>query len=331
MPRRREKTAVDEAIEYRRTVTPEPKFSAPREEADNSDATPRYRKNVDAYNKTIEPSSKVVIKALMENEGGLLDYLDPPMQEAVMRIRPEFLNLDEEELKKKLAETFNWHPSQTAEALRINFWHEFDRVQIAREMTIVQANIVKHAASKSYWEAILNDPLRWPVVAWIICRPMEYDMAMRTLLNLSTRKLRDILMIPVTNNEGQVRDAKTLDVMLKAAVVVDHRVKGSYVQHTINKTLQINHNTNNNTNTTIDIRAKPIAELELHEIQARLKLIDKELEAVQGLEAKNPALDAPICIPSDPILKPKHVEAEVLPMDMNLPNQKNAVKREFEV
>jgi len=333
----KKRSAVDEAIEYasenRGELTHKsvPQSEKPvkrhREYAHNSELNQTFKRKVAAY-KFGEPSKDTIIRNLGQEDGGLLAYLDEELYTAISRIGEDYYGLSDDEVRERLAIDFEWHPSTSVEGLRANFWHEFDRIQIAREPRLIKRNIWRQVCSPDYFQQLVTDPLKWPVWAFIISRPVEYDLEMRTMLALSTRRIKEMLMIPIYNNEGQPRDPKTLDIILKAAAMVDMRNKGSYVQRTENKTLQINHNTNNNT-TTIDVRSKPIEDLNPVEIQERLKILEQELSVEEQRQLEQ--IGTPL--PSTVIIQPKAVRPPE-PMMSRIPDQKHTVEKkddDFEV
>jgi hypothetical protein len=322
-PRSRKSAAVDDAIEHaKKTFSPTP-IRIPREQAQDGDNVPNFKDLVKSY-RTQAPSTTVLLKALGNDNGGLITFLSAQMTEAVARIPEPYLNLDEEEMKANLARDFEWHPSVTVENLRIKFWEEFDRCQIAKEPKMVQEQIYRGVCSVDYFFTLCADQYKWPVWAYIITRPTEYDQVMRSMLSLATSRLRDILSIPILNKNGEPRDPKLIDTILKAAAMVDHRVKGSYIQHTVNKTLQINHNTTTHKGSIVhDIRAKPIEELDYKEIQERLRLVERDLQEDHLASEK---------IIDEKFGRKKIDVVDVEAMDVT-PKQKRAVDREggFEV
>ena len=220
-----------------------------------------------------------VMNALGRDAGGLIHTLNDGVKKAVLKIPNDLIGLDEDDLVAKLKRDFNYVPSPTIEALRTNFWMEFDRLQITKEKKMNEANIYMGACSHSFWKSMCTANDQWHMMSYIITKPIEYETNMRSLLNLSTRRLRDILMIPLIKADGEYRDPKTMDVILKAAAMVDMRAKGAYIQKIEQKNLSIisSHSTHDYS-VTKDIRHKPIDQLDGKEIEKRLALLNAELE-----------------------------------------------------
>jgi len=223
-----------------------------------------------------------ILKVLESESGGLLGMLSNRLKKAVLRVPDEYLRYDEDQLVAKLKEEFNYVASPTTEALRNNFWMEFDRCQIVGASTLQETSVWRGACAESYWNALLESPDRWHIIAFIVTKPIAYEVSIHSLLNLATRKIREILMIPLKNEKGEIRDSKTLDVILKAAAMVDMRAKGGYVQKAETKNLTVMSSHSQLTYTgSIDISKKPIDQLTSDEIQKRLDILNTELAAYE--------------------------------------------------
>lgn len=260
------------------------------------------------------PRIATIIEALNTDAGGLLSLCSNRIKSCILRVPEDYIGLDEDDLIRKLKEELNYVPSPTIEALRTNFWMEFDRCQITHATKMMDAAIYRGACSEGRWLALLGEENNWHIWAYIITMPVEYDTNMNSLLNLATRRLRDILMIPLKTETGAIRDPKTLDVILKAAAMVDMRAKGGYVQKAETKNMTyIKSHQHVSHDTTIELSSKPIDQLTSSEIQKRLDILNSELAAYDQKKLAGPI----------------EVEAESPePLTPTRPKQNNAVKRD---
>lgn len=226
--------------------------------------------------------------AQIEEPRSFLNLLPEAMKQAVLSIPENLLNKDEDELLKILDAEYGYKPTASVESMRNNFWMEHDRVSVTRTEVINQSNIYLGIVSRDYFYTVVKD---YPhVIAYILCRPPEYEAVMRGLLNLSTRKIRDVLNIPLQKADGSVQDAKIIELVLKAAAMVDLRAKGGYVQRSETKNLTLMKQENSYTNVftaasstkTFDI--SKIAE----NIDEKIAALEKEMEAIPGISHQAP-------------------------------------------
>jgi len=182
---------------------------------------------------------------------------------------------------------------------------------------------------------LLGEENNWHIWSYIITMPVEYDTNMNSLLNLATRRLRDILMIPLKTETGAIRDPKTLDVILKAAAMVDMRAKGGYVQKAETKNMTyIKSHQHVSHDTTIELSSKPIDQLTSSEIQKRLDILNSELAAYDQKKLSGPEVVSEV-VSNDyiPAEEQAHKKSELVsqspePLTPTRPKQNNAVKRD---
>jgi hypothetical protein len=173
----------------------------------------------------------------LEDPRTLVSFLPEDTKIAALSIPEHLLSLDEETIISILDTEYKVSVSNTLEALRFNFWMEYDRVQAStKENVMNMSNVYLGICTRTYWHKITQQQPH--IFAFILTRPPEYDATMGGLLSLSTRRLRDILSIPVREN-GKLQDPKILDLILKAAAMVDLRNKGSVVQRSETKNLTL--------------------------------------------------------------------------------------------
>lgn len=156
--------------------------------------------------------------------------------------------MTEEDLEQKILYHTNLPIPAVVDALRNNFWLEFDRVSATKNENMYTPNVYLGVCGiKIFEDIILEKPY---FLAYIITQPPEYEAVMGGLLSLSTRRIRDFLNIPLKKPNGEFQDAKTLELVLKAAAMVDMRTKGGYTMRSETKNLTMINNktevTNNN-------------------------------------------------------------------------------------
>jgi len=242
------------------------------------------------------PSGTTVSKELtfntyieqLEEPRSFLNLLPDGMKDAVLSVPEKLLHKEEEALLEQLKKTYNYTPTAAVEAMRNNFWMEHDRVSATRNEVMNQSNIYLGVVSRTQFYNMLRESPH--VIAYILCRPPEYEAVIKGLLNLSTRRIRDILNIPLQKADGSVQDAKIIELVLKASAMVDLRAKGAYIQRSETKNLTLMKQENSYTNVfTAASNTKPsdISKL-TGDIDAKIAALEKEMQAVPGIGCEAP-------------------------------------------
>lgn len=174
----------------------------------------------------------------LEQDDSLVNYLPEDMKIGVLSVPEELVAQDELDLVKILKEKYRYEPTNTVEALRNNFWLEFDRASYSRHETIMlMSNVYLGVCSRAYFYKIFAELPH--VLAYILTRPPEYEAIQAGLLSLSTRRIRDILSIPLMKDDKTYQDPKLIELVLKAAAMVDLRNKGGYLNRSETKNLTL--------------------------------------------------------------------------------------------
>lgn len=236
----------------------------------------------------------------LEEPRSFLNLLPESMRREVASIPQEYVDKDEDSLLRILDERHKFKPTASMEALRSNFWMEHDRVASTRTEIMNQSNIYLGVVSREYFHRICTEAHH--VMAYILCRPPEYEAVMKGLLNLSTRRIRDVLNIPLTKANGDIQDPKIIELVLKAAAMVDLRAKGGYIQRseTKNLTMMKQETTSYTTvfNAASSNKSPDIASLTAN-IDEKIAALEKEMAAVPGIAHQ----------PTEPMDSPTVVEA----------------------
>jgi hypothetical protein len=219
----------------------------------------------------------------IEDPRSFINILPESMKQTITTIPQPLVNQDEDTLLVTLRDKYNYTPTAATEALRNNFWMEFDRASATRTEVMNQSNIYLGVVSREHFHHLINSSPH--VMAYIITRPPEYEAVMRGLLNLSTRRIRDVLNIPLQRADGSIQDAKIIELVLKAAAMVDLRAKGGYVQRSETKNLTLMKQENSYTN--VFQAASSTKSMDLTkitgDIDAKIAALEKEMAAVPGI------------------------------------------------
>jgi hypothetical protein len=220
----------------------------------------------------------------LEEPRSFINLLPESMKKSVVSIPEDMVNQDEDTLLRTLEERYNYKPTASVEALRTNFWMEHDRVATTRNEVMNQTNVYLGVISREHFHNLCSSGTH--VLAYILCRPPEYEAVMKGLLNLSTRRIRDVLNIPLQKADGSIQDAKIIELVLKAAAMVDLRAKGGYVQRseTKNLTMMKQETTSYTTvfNAASSTKTTDLASIAAN-IDEKIAALEKEMAAVPGI------------------------------------------------
>lgn len=171
----------------------------------------------------------------LEDEQSLLNCVPEDLRTRLLDIPDKFLNLQEEDLLEAMDidPKCRFKPTPTIDAIRNNFWIEFERAQSDRKN--IGMNMTNVLQGVMHTETFYR--LDCYALAYIICKPPTYEALMAGMQNLATRRIRDILSLPLKKADGSLADPKHIELILRAAAMVDLRNKGGYVARVETKNL----------------------------------------------------------------------------------------------
>lgn len=224
----------------------------------------------------------------------MCNLVSPEIAKAILAIPEKYIDLTEEECEKKFPD-----PPATTNMIRRMFWLEYDRAVETRmkmDMTRVYTGVCSRQAFYKNLQSI-------DFIAWMVCPPQEYLVQTEELLAIGLKQIRQILMLPVVGQFGV--DTKLAEVKLKAVMMLDMRLKGAYVQ----RSMQYNHNVNenHNTNTNVSVDGNTDANLSIDE---KIKQLEIEIEKTQSRVATNPTPSASILTQQSQRVEKTILEAE---------------------
>jgi hypothetical protein len=233
----------------------------------------------------VQPEFNTFIEQI-EDPRSFLNVLPEGIKQSVLSIPQDLVGKDEDDILVRLEKDYGYVPTAAVEAMRNNFWMEHDRVITTRNEIMNQASIFSGVVSRVQFHEIINNAPH--VVAYIITRPPEYEAVMRGLLSLSTRKIRDVLNLPLKKADGSIQDPKIIELVLKAAAMVDLRAKGGYVQRSETKNLTLMKQENSYTNVFTAASNNGSTDLSTltGDIDAKIAALEKEMKALPGISNK---------------------------------------------
>lgn len=144
---------------------------------------------------------------------------------------------------KKLEKTYLHRFSTRDRIFKILFWREYQWA-VDNDKTMILASMARGVCPDKYvYQNILKDN---PLLAWILYPMPSYENSMTEMLDLSTRKLREILELESVNLKTGVPDHKLLSLQIKVHELVENRVRGANPQvlNINQKSLHMNMNGN---------------------------------------------------------------------------------------
>ncbi len=202
--------------------------------------------------------------------------------------RPDLFRMPEKELKKASK------PTPTECRLRLAFWNEFN-IAMSENSTMTMANVFAGICTQQYFDQkFMNEPV---CVAWLLCPPANYVIALEEMLSQSQSRLREILELDPVTEHGEI-NLKLAELQFKIHLAVESRLKGSTVQRA--QVISEHRNTNLNVNATVETKVsgeldparaeagiqKALSGMTLAEIEAKLARVKKAQS--QDLSWKKP-------------------------------------------
>jgi hypothetical protein len=186
-----------------------------------------------------------------------------------------YLYMTEQQLEAK------FYPSSDIQKIRIAFWKEYEMAQSElRKMNV--ANIGKQLGQPSlYLTKTLKDPEK---LAVILCPVTSYDNFLEEGLMAGSKKLRQIIDMPLFNADG-TPDHKTMEIVLKAVAFLDMRKHGGIVQKQLQVSLTKNSQNSLVQNASMEEIDAKIRQLEeKHELDIARKEVGSQLPELVEIE-----------------------------------------------
>jgi hypothetical protein len=177
----------------------------------------------------------------------------------VMRLPAEYKNLTEEDFIDKYGE-----PSNSTVYYRRSFWAEYDYA-IQHKTAMRFDPLYELVSARLTFERYIKKP---EVLAYILIPPREYMARTEDLLEIGLRRIGEILKLPISNERTGEVNTKVGDLILKATMMLDMRLKGGYTQ----KTQAINLNVNEN---------KLMVETKTSEVTNPVRSLDEKLAELE--------------------------------------------------
>lgn len=207
-----------------------------------------------------EPSFDRVLRDYSQPQS-LVNLVSPEIGSLIMKLPSDWVDVSEESLEKSLP-----NPDASTWQIRQLFWREYDRAFDHRTKMDMARTYVGVMSRNAFYKHVA-DPMK---LAWIINPPTDYIASIEELHSLVMKQIRQIIMLPSVNSMGYV-DVKLAEIKLKAMLALDMRLKGGYVQ----RSMQINQNINQN-----ETRITHTSEKEAgKDLDSRIKDLELEIAA----------------------------------------------------
>ncbi len=164
----------------------------------------------------------------------IVNLVPEAVQRAIMKLPDSMVDIGEPALRKILHER-KVEITPLDERLRFMFWREYDTAQNNnRDMTMT--NVYYGICSRDSFYLSLQNKER---TAWMLCPPVDYEIATEEALIYGINQLRDILAMDHIGLMNKI-DPKLAAVKLDIVKMLDARVKGAVIQTTRNLNVNVN-------------------------------------------------------------------------------------------
>jgi len=154
------------------------------------------------------------------NPRSLLSIAPRGVADLIGKLPPEWLKRPESVLVRMV------QVEPQLNRLRIAFWKEYDHAQ-SQMRGMLWANISRLVQRPSV--SIADYFHNHATLAYILCPPASYDVFLEEALSHGMGRIREILDLPLTDENGRV-NAKVGELILKAAAFLDLRTHGGFLQ-----------------------------------------------------------------------------------------------------
>lgn len=174
---------------------------------------------------------------------------------------------------KKLEKTFSHNLTTRDRIWKIAFWREYQSA-LDSDKTMSPKAICRGVCPEEYmYEHIFK---KNPLFAWILYPMPSYENAMLEMLDLSTRRLREVLALPILL-DGKRVDHKLISLQVKIHELVENRVRGIAPQTLNINQKSLNMNVNQNSSLSAIGDDEDLSRLSLEEINGRLSALHKKV------------------------------------------------------
>lgn len=189
----------------------------------------------------------------------VVNLLSEKLKERALEIPPHYLSFSDEQLEKAV------EPTLIHENLRLAFWDEYFLAQDHKRKIRIESIYPRVCSRDYFYRVFVADDLK---LAYMLRPPVEYQLKMRSLLELGHRQIEEVLKMPLRNSKGQP-DTRLIAEVVKIVALLDNRVRGAVTQK-----LQIEQKTQVHTHNTYEVPKS------VTEIQNELSKIDREMKAL---------------------------------------------------
>jgi hypothetical protein len=198
-----------------------------------------------------------------ENPKALVNVVRPEIREKISRVPADLFSLTEEELERRSPKgQFTWVDRR----LRVSWWQEYTRATENHPRMMKMTEVVDGICSRNYfYDHVLADKVR---LAFILTPPSNYTVATEEALLRAVDRVREILDFPLYDEQGRPQP-KNAEVVIKAFMLLDQRVKGAVIQRIEQKNLNLNVGKQASTTDTLTDEEAEKKLSELMEIAAR--------------------------------------------------------------
>jgi hypothetical protein len=204
----------------------------------------------------------------------------------MLSLPTSYLEFTEEDLEKMFPT-----PSPIVEKLRRMFWIEFDRAVEQRTM-MNMSNVYPGVCTREGFNKLIKKKEN---LLWLISPPEDYSASVEHLLTTGLKRINEMFTFPLKTKEGNF-DAKLGELILKATLALDMRVKGGYLQRSVQLSKIESTNTNTNNISVMVGTDSPTKE--------GLDLIDEELKKIEeSITNRREAIEVKRSSPVNPIIE----------------------------
>lgn len=172
-------------------------------------------------------------------------------------------------------------PDEHLKVMKMHFWDKLERAVVDKQQ-MSDFDVYGGIIPRDMYDQIVDQ--KSLVVCWLCKRPISYEARLRIILEGGVEKMKDIMNLPLRDEDGNV-NLKAANLVMNAFKLLDLRTHGAYLQRIEEKSFQV-HSTAKEERERVEANAS-IEEIDrkILELESKYKKVTKS-EAIEYAEAE---------------------------------------------
>ncbi len=208
----------------------------------------------------------------------VFNMLPVVLRTAALAIPAKYWEMEDKHLTKMCFE--DGKPHTEARRLRISFWHEYERAVRFEQRKMRFGNVIHGVCTEGWFRNTFMKNEKW--FAWILRPPVEYRVTLEDLHHISTKRMEEILALPIERNDKGNWDTSLMKLQKEIHDGITNRIHGAVVQRIAQtldqKTLSVTATAKEAKN----LLGTPASPSTMAEVESRIRQLEKKSTSLQA-------------------------------------------------